>query len=176
MLLTLLSRLASSANDDTTEPSVHRRHSSCPETSSWLSRPVTGAHRAEDTSTVLANTTAGRACMQELRAQAQQLLIGQEIPWRGLRDISQQLQAVRPNADSPWLHEACKGSQLILSAPPKREKSKELLERLSRLQQQVDQHSYNSMVAEVTQQVILFQLEFRSCSSMSQAGKFVIIA
>ena len=105
--------------------------------------------------------------MQELQAQAQQLLIGQEIPWRGLRDISQQLQAVRLNADGPWLHEACNGSQVILSAPPKREKSKELLERLSRLQQQVDQHSYNKMVAEVTQQVIPFQMHCR-CSSMSQ--------
>ena len=112
--------------------------------------------------------------MQELQAQAQQLLIGQEIPWRSLRDIVQQLQTVQPKADSPWIHEACKGSRLILSAPPKREKSKELLERLSRLQQQVDQNSYNKMVAEVTQQVVHFQMRFCSCSSMSQAGKSVV--
>ena len=92
--------------------------------------------------------------LQELQAQAQQLFMSQDIPWRSLRDISQQLQILQPKADSPWMHEACKGSKLILSAPPKREKSKELLERLSRLQQQVDQNSYNKMVAEVTQQVI----------------------
>lgn len=92
--------------------------------------------------------------MQELQAQAQQLLSGQEVPWRSLRDISQQLHTVQPKEDSLSLHEACRGSQLVLPAPPKREKSKELLERLSRLQQQVDQNSYNKMVAEVTQQVV----------------------
>ena len=89
--------------------------------------------------------------LQELQARARQLLVGQEVPWASLRDIGRQLQNVEPNIH--WLHEACKGSQLVLSAPSKREKSKELQERLSRLQQQVDQALYNKMVAEVTQQV-----------------------
>ena len=112
--------------------------------------------------------------MQEVQTRAQQLLDGHEVPWRGLHDINQQLQAVQPKANGPWLHEACKGSQLTLAAPPKREKSKELLERLSRLQQQVDQNSYNKMVAEVTQQVIHFQMHSCTCSDMSPAGKSVI--
>lgn len=91
--------------------------------------------------------------LQESQGKAQQLLVSQEVPWQSLRDITQQLRKTSPQADNLWLHEVCQGSQLVLCAPPKREKSKELQARLSRLQQQVDQASYNKMVAEVTQQV-----------------------
>ncbi|KAL3159698.1 hypothetical protein ABBQ38_010104 [Trebouxia sp. C0009 RCD-2024] len=89
---------------------------------------------------------------RESQGKAQQLLVSQEVPWQSLRDITQQLRKTSPQADNLWLHEVCQGSQLVLCAPPKREKSKELQARLSRLQQQVDQASYNKMVAEVTQQ------------------------
>lgn len=146
--------LAPPAIGDATETSLHRRHTGCLEASSWLSWPVTGAHQNGHSNPKSSKHRSRHIMLQELQAQAQQLLSVQEVPWRSLRDISQQLYAVQPKEDSLSLHEACRGSQLVLSAPAKREKSKELLERLSRLQQQVDQQSYNKMVAEVTQQVV----------------------
>ncbi len=70
-----------------------------------------------------------------------------------LRSITLELRKVVGNSDKLFLHVACQGSQLVLHTPPKREKSKELQDRLNKLQEQVDQASYNRMVSDVTKQV-----------------------
>lgn len=91
--------------------------------------------------------------VQDLQAEARQLSTAQEISWQRLCDITKQLRKASPDTATLCLHEVCTGTQLVLHAPQKRAKSKELQERLSRLQEKVDQASYNKMVAEVTQQV-----------------------
>lgn len=91
--------------------------------------------------------------LQELQNEAQQLLGRQHIPWLSLQSITLELRRVSAHSKEQWLHVLCQGSQLVLSTPPKREKSKELQERLTKLQEQVDQASYNRMVSDVTKGV-----------------------
>lgn len=89
--------------------------------------------------------------MQETQRKAEQLLSRQDVPWPALQQISSELK--RLDGGDHWLHHTCQGTRLVLHAPRKREKSKELQARLAKLQEQVDQASYNQMVADVTQKV-----------------------
>ena len=89
--------------------------------------------------------------LQELQSEAHQLLTRPDVPWLRLKCLSAELK--KATSEELWLHTACKGTQIVLQAPRKREKSKELQARLAKLQQNVDQASYNRMVSEVTKKV-----------------------
>ena len=93
----------------------------------------------------------GITVSQELQDEAQQLLTAKSIPWVRLKDISSELKST--DANEHWLHQICEGTQLVLNAPRKREESRELQERLAKLQEQVDQAAYNRMVSDVTKKV-----------------------
>lgn len=61
------------------------------------------------------------------------------------RNHSDQLVALESAAD------ICQGSQLLFTSPPARQRSKQLEDRLAKLQRMVDQQQYAAMVADVTQ-------------------------
>ncbi|KAA6425417.1 MAG: hypothetical protein FRX49_04910, partial [Trebouxia sp. A1-2] len=90
--------------------------------------------------------------MKDLRAEATQLLAKPEVPWSRLRAITLDFRQSAGSTDGLLLHEVCHGSKLVMKPPQRREKSKELQDRLTKLQEQVDQASYNKMVSDVTKQ------------------------
>lgn len=102
--------------------------------------------------TLLKQAAACSDLAQDLQDEATQLLAKPEVPWSRLRAITLEFRLSTGSTDGLLLHEVCYGSKLVLKPPQKREKSKELQDRLIKLQEQVDQASYDKMVSDVTKQ------------------------
>lgn len=113
-----------------------------------MASPELALTRTEAISALLTRAASCSGLSQELQSEAQQLLTRPDVPWLWLKCLSAELS--KATSEELWLHTACKGSQLVLQAPRRRDKSKELQARLLKLQENVDQASYNRMVSEVT--------------------------
>lgn len=109
-------------------------------------------HKTDKIFTLLKQAAACSDLAQDLQTEATQLLTKPEVPWSRLRAITLEYRHSTGSIDGLLLHEVCHGSKLTLKPPQKRQKSKELQERLIKLQEQVDQASYNKMVSDVTKQ------------------------
>lgn len=77
---------------------------------------------------------------------------GESIPYYLLRLCSKTISEIEGEGggNRVWLHEAVKGSGLVLCKPQVREKSEELKSRLARLQDAVDRKEYDELVKDVT--------------------------
>jgi hypothetical protein len=100
--------------------------------------------------------------LKDLQTEATQLLAKPEVPWSRLRAITLEFRRSTGSTEGLLLHKICHGSKLMLKPPHKREKSKELQDRLIKLQEQVDQASYNKMVSDVTKQVCALRSKFHA--------------
>lgn len=117
-----------------------------------MSAPQLVLRRTDAISGFLTQAATSPDLRAELQAAAQELLAGQDVSWSQLRTIASELRQSAGSTNGLLLRSVCHGSQLMLKSPPRREKSKELQDRLLKLQKQVDQASYNRMVSDVTKQ------------------------
>ncbi|DBB09773.1 TPA: hypothetical protein ACH3X3_001405 [Trebouxia sp. C0006] len=133
----------------------------------------------QKTDKICALLTQAAACSdlaQDLQTEATQFLAKPEVPWSRLRAITLELRQCTGSTNDLLLHEVCHGSKLVLQSPQKREKSKELQDRLIKLQQQVDQASYNKMVSDVTKQVCALRSNFTASLMQQRTCMHVFIS
>lgn len=71
------------------------------------------------------------------------------IPYQLVKIVCLKLQEEKE--EGPWIHEVCRGSELVLTPPAARKRSPELIARLEKLQHQVDEAAYQKMVQNVAQ-------------------------
>lgn len=70
-----------------------------------------------------------------------------EVPFSVIKSLCVALRG--EDSEGPWVHQVCKGSRIMLSPPPKRQRSSELVKRLEQLQRQEDERVYRAMVGNV---------------------------
>jgi len=86
---------------------------------------------------------------QTVSEKAKQYSSQKTIPFRAAQEICVAVRAAH-GGEGPWLYELAKGTPLQLPTPPERVKSKELQERLARLQKEQEKREYARMVADIT--------------------------
>ncbi|KAK9811229.1 hypothetical protein WJX72_000326 [[Myrmecia] bisecta] len=102
---------------------------------------------------------------QDLQDALRLALHDQTVQWGVLKQACAAIRQHQPDGKQagPWLHRACQGAALDLQAPVRREKSPELVQRLAKLQRDLDQQRYDRMVLDVTE-------EERKAQAASEGG------
>eukprot|EP00878_Enallax_costatus_P010619 GHUV01011094.1.p1 GENE.GHUV01011094.1~~GHUV01011094.1.p1 ORF type:complete len:223 (+),score=70.68 GHUV01011094.1:275-943(+) len=87
--------------------------------------------------------------LQEVQDLCQQHIKSDQVPWRVVQ-LAYGHRKKHQVAAQESAASICKGSQLVFTSPPARQRSKQLEERIAKLQHMVDQQEYAAMVADVT--------------------------
>lgn len=103
----------------------------------------------EKISSLLRNALSSSSVDDALKKRIQDCIEDEGVPFVLLQELCPLLRD-GGEEEGPWIHEVCRGSKLVLSPPPKRTRSPELLARLEKLQHQVDEANYQKMVKTVS--------------------------
>ncbi|KAG0564334.1 hypothetical protein KC19_8G102100 [Ceratodon purpureus] len=95
---------------------------------------------------LLSTAARSQVLSSELRDAALQYVEADVVPYPVIRDVWVQL---TPGYGVPF-HQVLAGSSFVLESPKPREKSKELKDRLARLQELADKKAYSELVKDVT--------------------------
>ncbi|PNG99132.1 hypothetical protein TSOC_015097, partial [Tetrabaena socialis] len=87
---------------------------------------------------------------EALREDARKLRGADCIAWDDIKSIAQAYSEANPGKPV-YLHQLCSRSDIALQAPPVKEKSPELLARLKKLQEELDNKRYAEMVSDITE-------------------------
>ncbi|KAG2501234.1 hypothetical protein HYH03_001041 [Edaphochlamys debaryana] len=87
---------------------------------------------------------------KDVRDSAAKLRGADGIPWDDLKSIVEAYRKASPSKPV-YLHKLCSPGDVLLPSPPARERNPELVARLAKLQEQVDNKRYSDMVSDITE-------------------------